>query len=331
MSDFLTQYPRVDLAHLPTPLEPLRRLTEYLRGPELFIKRDDCTGLATGGNKTRKLEFLLGDALAEGCESVVTVGGLQSNHARQTAAAAARLGLGCELLLQEITGAPEGAYEYSANLLLNDLCGATVRRYPADADMAAELDAFIERLVAKGRKPYRIPLGGSSALGALGYVLAIEEILTQSIEQNMPITHIVVATGSGGTQAGLLAGLAAAGSPIQVIGINVSTSREKQTERVAAVLDDTCKLLGLPGVAADRIHCEDAYFEPGYGVPNEGMVQALRLLAQTEGLLLDPVYTGKAMAGLIDLVHQGRFEADDQVLFLHTGGSAGLFAYPRSL
>ncbi len=329
--EFLAQHPRVPLAHTPTPLEYLPRLTEYLKGPSIYLKRDDCTGLATGGNKTRKLEFLLGDALEQGCDTLVTVGGLQSNHARQTAAAAARAGLHCELLLQEVSGAPEGNYDYNGNLLLNDLMGARVHRYPADAFMHEELASYVEELKGRGRKPYAVPLGGSSPIGALGYVVAVQELLQQCVTIGITPAQIVLATGSAGTQAGLLAGLAAARSEVRVIGINVSTTTAAQERKVRSLLHETCALLGVEPPADTAIICNDDYYKPSYGVPNAQMVQAVRLLAEKEGLLLDPVYTGKAMAGMLDLVDSGEIADDSTTVFLHTGGSAGLFAYPREL
>lgn len=330
-TEFLAQHPRVVLTHTPTPLEYLGRLTEYLQGPSIYIKRDDCTGLATGGNKARKLEFLVGDAIKQGCDCLVTVGGLQSNHARQTAAAAARAGLGCELLLQEVEGAPAGNYEYNGNLLLDELLGARVHRFPANVFLHEELNRFVVALREKGRKPYAVPLGGSSAVGALGYVVAVQELLAQCVEIGITPTQIVLATGSAGTQAGVLAGLAAANSAVRVIGVNVSSSSVAQTKKVRALLDATCALLGVEAPGDEEIVCDDGFYRPGYGVPNEGMVQAVRLLAEKEGILLDPVYTGKAMAGLLDMVHNGVIEPEDTTVFLHTGGSAGLFAYPREL
>lgn len=334
----LERTPRVRLAHLPTPLEPLRRLTEHLadtasspgRVPQLWIKRDDATGLAGGGNKTRKLEFLLGDAIAQASDVLVSVGGLQSNHARQTAAAAAACGLDCELLLQEITGAPSGSYTNNGNLLLDDLLGAHVQRLAADADLSLQLAQATERLRAAGRSPYAVPLGGSNALGALGYVVAVQELLVQCEQLAIRPTHIVMATGSAGTQAGVLAGLAAADADIEVIGVTVSRAAAKQRELVSGLLRQTCAQLGIETPSDAKVLCNDGYFAPGYGVANAAMVRSVRLLATTEAMLLDPVYTGKAMAGLIDLVEQGVFAADSLVIFLHTGGSAGLFAYPES-
>jgi len=329
--EFLAQHPRLFLAHTPTPFEHLERLSNHLQGPSIYIKRDDCTGLATGGNKTRKLEFLLGDALQQGCDTLVTVGGLQSNHARQTAAAAARAGLQCELLLQEIADTPDGSYDYNGNLLLDMLFGARVHRFPADAVLHEELERHMAVLRARDRTPYAIPIGGSNAIGALGYVVAAQELLQQCATNGVKPTQIVLATGSAGTQAGVLAGLAAAGSEIAVIGINVSTSRAAQTRKVRAVLDETCQLLGVAAPGDHAIICNDSYYKPGYGVPNRAMVKAVRLLAEREGLLLDPVYTGKAMAGLLDMVQSGEIGPESTPVFLHTGGSAGLFAYPHEL
>ena len=329
--DFLAGHPHYKLAHMPTPLEPLTRLTEYLQGPQIYIKRDDCTGLATGGNKARKLEFLVGDALKQGCNSLVTVGGLQSNHARQTAAAAAKAGLECDLLLQEIDGTPGGNYDYNGNLLLDGLMGARVHRYPADAFMADELTSFMASLREKGVKPYEVPLGGSNTVGALGYVVAVQELLAQCVDLGITPTHLVLATGSGGTQAGVLAGLAAARSEMRVVGVNVSTSEAAQQRKVHKLTKDTCELLGVPAPGIDAVICDDGYYLPGYGVPTASMVNALHLLAEKEGLLLDPVYTGKAMAGLIEMVHTGEINEEATVVFLHTGGSAALFAYPRDI
>ena len=306
-------------------------MTDYLQGPSIYVKRDDCTGLATGGNKARKLEFLLGDALQQGCDTLITVGGLQSNHARQTAAAAAQAGLGCELLLQEIQGAPEGNYEYNGNLLLDELLGARVHRYAANAFMQEELETFAAAQRDKGKKPYLVPVGGSNTTGALGYVVAMQELLEQCVSMGIMPSHLVLATGSAGTQAGVLAGLAAARNPMKVIGVTVSTSRAAQENKVRRLLHDTCDLLGIERPDDEAVVCDDGYYLPGYGIPNEEMTQAVRLLAEREGLLLDPVYTGKAMAGLLDMVHSGLLEADDTVVFLHTGGSSGLFAYPRDV
>ncbi|MGD0141893.1 MAG: D-cysteine desulfhydrase [Rhizomicrobium sp.] len=325
----LSRFPRVKLAHLPTPLEPMVRLTKHLGGPHLWIKRDDCTGLSTGGNKTRKLEFLMGDALRQGADTVVTQGATQSNHARQTAAAAAKLGLECHILLEDRTGFTAREYAQNGNVLLDHLHGAHISKRPAGADMNGEMETVAASLRAKGRKPYIIPGGGSNPTGALGYANCALELVAQANEMNLRIDHIVQATGSTGTQAGFVAGLCAINAHIPVLGISVRAPKQKQEDAVFSLAAKTAELIGAPGtVTREDIAANSDYVGQGYGIPTEGMVEAVTLLAQQEGILLDPVYTGKAMAGLIDLVRKGQFEKDSNVVFLHTGGSAGLFGYP---
>lgn len=324
----LSAFPRVPLAHLPTPLEPLERLSRHLNGPRLWIKRDDCTGLATGGNKTRKLEFLMGEALALGATTVITQGATQSNHARQTAAAAAKLGLECHLLLEDRTGYTSADYTLNGNVLLDRLHGATISRRPKDSDMNAEMEALAARLREKGRKPYVIPGGGSNPVGALGYVNCALETVHQANERRLKISHFVLATGSAGTQAGFLTGLAAMNAHIPVLGISVRAPQEKQEASVLALAERTAAHLGAPGVVRrEHVVANSDYVGAGYGVPTDGMREAVKLLASFEGILLDPVYTGKGFAGLIDHVRQGFFEKDSDVVFLHTGGTAGLFGY----
>ncbi len=323
----LDHFPRVSLAHLPTPLEPMERLSAALGGPRLLVKRDDCTGLATGGNKARKLEYLMADALARGADTVLTVGAVQSNHARQSAAAAARLGFGCHLLFeQRVTDAPD-VYASSGNVFLDHLLGASVEVHPAGADMGAAMDAAAARLRRQGRRPYLIPGGGSNALGALGYVLAVEELLAQARVQGERIDHILVASGSSGTHVGLVTGLARAGVDIPVHGICVRFDAPTQVRRVYGHVEETADLLGLPAPPRQAVIAVDDYIGSGYGYPTPGMVEAVRLAARTEGLLLDPVYTGKAMHGLVELVSEGLFARNETVLFLHTGGAASLPAY----
>lgn len=325
----LTKFPRVRLAHLPTPLEPLPRLSAALGGPEIWIKRDDCTGLSTGGNKTRKLEFLMADALEKGADTIITQGATQSNHARQTAAAAARLGLECHLLLEDRTGSTDPDYTLNGNVLLDRLHGASISARPGNADMNAEMEGLAERLRAKGRKPYVIPGGGSNPVGALGYANAALELLHQAGERGLVIDHVVHGTGSAGTQAGLVTGLAALNSGIPVLGIGVRAPRGRQEEMVFALCQKTAEHLGLPGVVKrDQVTANCDYVGQGYGIPTESMVEAVRMLAEIEGVLLDPVYSGKAMAGLIDLVRKGRFAKDENIVFVHTGGAAALFGYP---
>ena len=325
----IARFPRVRLGHFPTPLEPLDNLSQLLGGPRLWVKRDDCTGLSTGGNKTRKLEFLMAEALAGDADVVITQGATQSNHARQTAAAAAKLGLQCHVLLEDRTGYTAPDYTDGGNVLLDRLHGATVERRPGGSDMQAEMEAVAERLRQQGRRPYVIPGGGSTPLGAIGYANAALELVQQSAERGLRIDALVHATGSAGTQAGLAVGLQALNSPIRLLGIGVRAPREKQESMVHDLACRTWALLGLRGElprAAVEANCD--YVGGGYGVPTPGMVEAVTLLARTEGLLLDPVYSGKGMAGLIDLVRKGRFGRDQNVVFLHTGGSAALFGYP---
>ena len=328
----LARFNRLHFAHLPTPLEPMNRLSEFLGGPSLWVKRDDCTGLSTGGNKTRKLEFLMADALAQQADTVITQGATQSNHARQTAAAAARLGLECHILLENRTGNESPAYNASGNVLLDLLHGAAVRTYPGGTDMAAEMDGLARELAALGKRPYVIPGGGSSEIGALGYVDTALELLTQANGSGLRIDHVVHATGSAGTQAGLVTGLAGTNSGIPVLGISVRAARSEQEENVHALATKTADMLGL-GAALRREHvvatCD--YVGDGYGIPTPGMVEAVSLVARLEGILLDPVYSGKAMAGLIDLIRKGVFTEGQNVVFVHTGGSAALFGYPDAL
>jgi L-cysteate sulfo-lyase len=328
----LSTFPRVHLAHLPTPLEPLERLSRYLNGPRLWIKRDDCTGLSTGGNKTRKLEFLMGEALTLGADTIITQGATQSNHARQTAAAAAKLGLQCHILLEDRTGYTSADYTLNGNVLLDRLHGATVSRRPKDADMNAQMEELAAGLRAQGRRPYVIPGGGSSAVGALGYVNCALETVHQANERGLRIGHVVLATGSAGTQAGFVTGLAAMNAHIAVLGISVRAPKDRQEASVFALAERTAAHLGASGVVKrEQIVANSDYVGAGYGLPTDGMREAVKLLARFEGILLDPVYTGKGFAGLIDQVRQGFFQKDSDVVFLHTGGSAGLFGYADAL
>ena len=333
----LARFPRIRLGHLPTPLEPLERLSRHLagpdgKGPKLWIKRDDCTGLSTGGNKTRKLEFLMADALAKGADTVITQGATQSNHARQTAAAAAKLGLACHLLLEDRTGRRDEAYTQSANVLLDRLHGAEIGHRPAGADMQAEMEALAAQLRTQGKRPYVIPGGGSNPVGSLGYVYAAQELLGQAMELGLRIDHVIHATGSAGTQAGLVVGMVALNSGVAVLCIGVSAPRTPQEAKVLALAQETAKHLGLPGmISAEHIAANCDYVGQGYGIATQGMVEAVRLVAELDGILLDPVYSGKAMAGLIDLIRKGHFAPDSNLVFMHTGGSVGLFGYPEAL
>lgn len=304
------------------------RLSHRLGGPRLWVKRDDCTGLATGGNKTRKLEYLIADALREGADTLITLGAIQSNHARQTAAAAAKLGLKCTLVLEERVSQPTDTYRNNGNVLLDRLLGATLRFVPRDTSMTTAAEAAADEVRRAGGKPYVIPGGGSNAIGALGYVACALEVLQQGADLGIKIDHVVHATGSSGTQAGLVAGFDGVRSGVRVLGISVGRSRDNQMKNVAKLVDTTWDHLEMKGAPPhDNIEVNDGYFGEAYGFPTAGMKEAVRLLAETESLLLDPVYSGKAMAGLIDLVRKGTFQKNENVVFIHTGGQAGLFAY----
>lgn len=324
----LENFPRVRFGHFPTPLEPLERLSDELGGPRIWVKRDDCTGLSSGGNKTRKLEFLMADAMKMGADTVITQGATQSNHARQTAAAAARLGLNCHILLEDRTGSNDETYNFNGNVLLDQLHGATVSKRAGGADMNAEMKALASTLQDQGRKTYIIPGGGSNRVGALGYVNCAAELEEQAGNIGLKIDALVHATGSAGTQAGLVAGLAALGSNIHLLGIGVRAPQGKQEGMVYDLACKTMDYLGMGAVierTSVRANCD--YVGPGYGLPTDGMRAALLKLAQLEGLLFDPVYSGKGLDGLIDQVRKGYFEGMDNVVFLHTGGSAALFGY----
>jgi D-cysteine desulfhydrase family pyridoxal phosphate-dependent enzyme len=325
--------PRISLAHLPTPLEEMSRLREALGGgPCLLIKRDDQTGLATGGNKTRKLEFLIAEALRQGADVVLTRGAAQSNHCRQTAAAASRAGLGCVLVLG---GDPLPRDQWTGNLLLDDLLGARIW-WAGDRDFLEVLQAAAESERAAGRMPYVIPYGGSNAIGASAYALAFQELWEQVAEWPLPeapsFDRIVFASSSGGTQAGLVVGAKSCGYQGQVLGISVDKTGGHLREIVVALLAPTAALLGRElSLGSDDVLIDDGYLGGGYAVVTEAERDAVRLVAQLEGILLDPVYTGKAMAGLLDLISQEEISADERVLFWHTGGVPALFAYTGEL
>ena len=319
----LTRFPRLELVGAPTPLEYLPRLSDHL-GREIFIKRDDTTPLAMGGNKLRKLEFLAADALREGADTLITAGAIQSNHVRQTAAVAAKLGLHCVALLENPIGTRAENYLSNGNRLLLDLFNTQVEMCDALTDPAAQLDELATRIEAQGYRPYVIPVGGSNALGALGYVESALEI-AQQCEDAVEISSVVVASGSAGTHAGLAVGLEQLMPQAELIGVTVSRAVADQLPKVVALQQAVANSLELQA-KADIILWDD-YFAPGYGTPNEEGMAAVKLLAQLEGILLDPVYTGKAMAGLIDGITQKRFKDEGPILFVHTGGAPALFAY----
>ena len=328
----LSQFERVSLAHLPTPLEHLPRLSEHLGGPEIYVKRDDCTGLATGGNKTRKLEFSMGEAVSQGADTIITVGAIQSNHVRQTVAAACKLGMSCEVLLEHRIDQPSETYTSSGNVFLDRLFGANLREFPGGTDFNAAMAEVADEVKSNGGVPYIVPGGASNTVGALGYVDCGIELLNQLSEQNLGIDHIVTATGSAGTHAGLIVGLRGSGSDLPILGIGVNASQDVQEERVYNLARETAELIGSPGIVArEDIVADCNYIGPGYGKHTESMNEAVLMLARLEGLLFDPVYSGKGLAGMIDYVRQGRFTKGQKIVFLHTGGSAGLFAYADSL
>ncbi len=331
--DWITGAPRLELGFLPTPLMLLERLSRELGGPRIWLKRDDCTGLATGGNKTRKLEYLMADAQREQADAVVTFGAVQSNHARQTAAACATIGMPCHLLLARKVPWRHPHYDSSGNVLLDHLLGAKVHLVDP-GEFASRRQALLRSLESEGALPYPIPVGGSNHIGAMGYARCALELLEQAAEIGFPITDVMHASSSAGTQAGLLAGfagLAMDGSVAlpRVHGINVSepdpTTLPAEVLRLAReVIEDR----GLAmSIAEDDVRVDDRYLGEGYGLPTPATVQAIRLLGATEGIVLDPVYSGKAFGGLIDRVRRGEFAGVDDLIFIHTGGTASLAVY----
>ncbi|MFP6805508.1 MAG: D-cysteine desulfhydrase [Pseudomonadales bacterium] len=327
----LAKFPRLRFAHLPTPLEPMENLSRLLDGPNIWVKRDDCTGLAGGGNKTRKLEFLMADAEQQGADSIITQGAVQSNHARQTAAIAAKLGYECYLLLENRTGSDDPDFLANGNVLLDDIYNARLSDFPAGTDMNQEMLSLAKELRAAGKKPYIVPGGGSNRIGALGYVNAAYELVGQCNDQGLKVDHIVHATGSTGTQAGLVTGLTAIHSGIDLMGISVRAPKEAQEENVYRLACETAELIGS-SAALNRsdVVANSDYVGEGYGMPTDGMIEAVEMTARHESILLDPVYSGKAMAGLIDLVRQGFYRRDENIVFIHTGGAQALSGY-RSL
>ena len=320
--------PRVSIAHLPTPVELLHRLSAELGGPSIWCKRDDQTGLATGGNKTRKLEFLVAEAIAQGADVLLTCGAAQSNHARQTAAAAAKFGLDCTLVLHRpqdgSAPAPQG------NLVLDRLVGARI--VWADGDLEEALAAIAEDLRGQGRSPYVVPYGGSNPVGASGYVAAMDELLVQCAQMDLHFDHIVLASSSGGTQAGLAVGARARGYDGRILGLSVDPEASELKGALAELATATAHHLGVPWDFSPKdFDVEDGYRGEGYGVVGELEREAIQTVARTEGLLLDPVYTGRAFGGLLDLIRDGAFASEERVLFWHTGGIPGLFAYVEDL
>lgn len=324
----LSRLPRRHYTNGPTPIERLPRLTAQLGGPEIFIKRDDMLGLAGGGNKTRKLEFLVADALRSGADTLITCGAVQSNHCRLTLAAAVREGLKCRLVLEQRV--PDSyRKDASGNNLLYHLLGAEdISVVSGDADVGAAMDEVADSVRSAGGVPYIIAGGASEPLGATGYVVCANEVVDQAFELGMSFDAVVCASGSGGTHAGLLVGLLARRSRARVVGISVRHAADRQRARIRELAHTTTDFLDMGiQVPDDSVICIDDYVGPGYSLPTDEMVEAVRLLASTEGVLLDPVYTGKAMSGLIGLCRRGYFHSGEKILFIHTGGVPGLYAY----
>lgn len=328
----LSQFPRRRYTAGQTPIEFLPRFSEALGGPKVYIKRDDLLGLTAGGNKTRKLEFLVADALAQGADTLITCGAVQSNHCRLTLAAAVKEGLKCRLVLEERV---PGSYneEASGNNFLFQLLGVEqIEVVPGGSDMMAAMQKVAEALDKEGRKGYVIPGGGSNPIGATGYVACAQEIQDQLFETGLAIERLCVASGSAGTHAGLVTGFVGCNMNIPIVGVGVSRDAGDQEPIVHDLACRTAVRLGVrQDIPREAVLSVGGYWQPKYSVPNRKMVEAVNLMAQTEGILLDPVYTGKAVAGLIGLSREGYFKKDESVLFVHTGGSPGLYAYIRPL
>jgi len=323
----LSHHPRVALLDGPTPLQYLARLSAHVGGVHIHVKRDDMTGLGGGGNKLRKLEFLLGEAVQQGADTIVTVGARQSNHARLTAAVAARAGLKCELVLMRMVKRYDDDYLNNGNVILNQLLGATVHDLPAGSDAVTFATNRVAALAQAGRHAYFCPLGGSSPVGCLGYAEGAAELMRQTTGQK--IDAVVVPNGSGGMQAGLAAGMAALGPDTPpIIAHSVLADAAQAREKTWRNAQDTARLID-PALVIDpaRIHVDDAQIGEGYGIPTQAMLDAVRLMATQEGLLLDPVYGGKAFAGLLHAIKTGRFQPGQHVVFVMTGGTPGIFAY----
>ena len=324
----LSRFPRRHYTPGPTPIEKLERLSAALGGPTIYIKRDDLLGLAGGGNKTRKLEFLIGDALAQGADTVITCGAVQSNHCRLTLAASVVEGLNCHLVLEQRV---PNSYDKKAggNNFLYELMGAQgIHVVEGGTDLMSKMSEVAEGLKVQGRKPYIIPGGGSNETGALGYAACAQELMQQLFDMDLKIDNIVLTSGSTGTHSGMLAGMCGVNGQVPITGIGINRKNERQIPAVFDLASRTAAKLGLanPPRLEDVTIFED-YIGDGYSLPTPGMAEAVKLLARTEAILLDPVYTGKTMDGLIDLVKKGYFKDCENILFLHTGGAPALYHY----
>ncbi len=324
----LARFPRRRYTQGYTAIEKVSRFSQSIGTANIFIKRDDLLGLAGGGNKTRKLEFLVAEALEQGADTLITCGAVQSNHCRLTLAAAVKEGLNCRLVLEERVAGSYNSKASGNNFLFQLLGVEKITVVPGGSNMTSSMQKVAKEVAAEGRKAYIIPGGGSNPVGATGYVACAEEILTQMFDSGLRIDHVICASGSTGTHAGLVTGFYGNNAHIPVIGINVSRTKEDQESMVYDLIQRCAAHLGVnPGIPRKAVLCFGDYVGPGYSLPTPGMAEAVKLLAQTEGILLDPVYTGKAMAGLIDLVRKGYFSRDENILFVHTGGSPALYAY----
>ncbi|MBN8208925.1 D-cysteine desulfhydrase [Bacillus sp. NTK071] len=324
----LASIPRRKYNFGPTPIERLNNLSDYLGGPEVFMKRDDLLGLTGGGNKTRKLEFLVADALKNNADTLITCGAVQSNHCRLTLSAAKKEKLDCRLVLEERVSDSYHPKANGNNFLFNLLGVGGVTVVPGGTNMAEEMEKVAEQVLAEGKTPYIIPGGGSNEIGATGYVACAQEILMQLFEESLDIDYIVTTSGSAGTHAGLLVGMEGNNNPIPIVGISVNKEKNLQEENVYKLVNKTTEYLNVSNkIDRESVNVFDDYVGPGYSLPTESMNEAITLLAQEEGILLDPVYTGKTMAGFIDLTRQGYFKKGDKVLFIHTGGSPALYDY----
>jgi D-cysteine desulfhydrase len=324
----LARFPRRRYTQGWTPIEKLSRLSTELGGPDIFIKRDDLLGLAGGGNKTRKLEFIVPHALAKGADTLITCGAVQSNHCRLTLAAAVKEGLKCRLVLEERVPHSYNPEANGNNFLFQLMGVEKIKVVPGGSDMMKEMQTVADGVAAEGHKAYIIPGGGSTPVGATGYVACAEEILAQAFEKGLNIDRVVCASGSAGTHAGLVTGFYGNSSNIPVIGINVSRNKDAQEELVYDLVTQTAAHVGITSeILREAVVCFDEYVGPGYSLPTPEMAEAVRMLARLEGILMDPIYTGKAMAGLIDLIRKGHISKEEHVLFVHTGGSPALYVY----
>jgi len=324
----LSRFPRIRYTEGYTPIEKLSKLTEHLGGPSIYIKRDDLLGLAGGGNKTRKLEFLMADAVKQGSDTIVTCGAVQSNHCRLTLAAAVREGLKCQFVIEQRV---PNSYdtEASGNNFLYKLLGIEdIHVVEGGSDVVGKMEEVAEELKKQGRKPYIVPGGGSNEIGALGYVSCAQEVLAQTHDMGLNIDHVVLTSGSAGTHAGFLTGFIGSNANIPVTGIGINKKNDIQLDRVYNLCQKTAEKLGLKNeIKREDVVVFEDYIGGGYSIRTDAMIDAIVLLARTEGLLLDPVYTGKTMAGMIDLVKKGYFKDCENVLFLHTGGAPTLYHY----